>query len=262
MARFHIGGATEFEIESDNWMSALGDALARLGIDAGAVECDVLPDGDIEVRGPAGNFVIHELVAVSVPARPRLGTLPLDLPAAAVLDAPDLTAAKAWRAHEEESEDQLSEIRERTRVLLDKEGNEEVCGAALDLLMEYVPAESGAVLLSHWSGKEMRFVAARGPRARGLVGVPVPSGKGIAGLTVRTGVGTIIREAAADPRHYADVDKRTGYNTHAILSVPVRGAGGVIGCVQLLNPFAGAQFLPWHQTAAQLVAGRIAERLA
>jgi GAF domain-containing protein len=72
----------------------------------------------------------------------------------------------------------------------------------------------------------------------------------------------LIRDANADPRHYDAVDRRTGYDTRAMLSVPVRGEKGVLGCVQLLNPFAGAQFLPWHQAAAQLVAERIAARIA
>jgi len=102
--------------------------------------------------------------------------------------------------------------------------------------------------------------------------VQVPAGRGIAGITVRAGIAITVREATVDPRHYGEVDEHTGYCTHAILSVPIRsntgthgaqgGVGQAIGCVQLLNPLAGTMFVPWHQTAVQRVAARLAERLA
>lgn len=261
MARFRVRGEgfPALALETDNWMSALGEALGRYALsEAAAVECDVLPEGDIQVTFAAGSFVITELVEAEPPT--RLGTLPLDLPPD-LLDAPDVAVAPAWRAFEAGNDEALAELQDRSRAVLDAETADDACRAALDLLMAHVPAESGAVLLADRQTRDLRFVAARGPRARGLVGTPVPSGRGIAGLTVRAGVALTIREATNDPRHYVEVDQHTGYRTHAILSVPVRGPHGPIGCIQLLNPFAGTEFLPWHQTAVQLVAARVAERI-
>jgi len=152
-------------------------------------------------------------------------------------------------------------IADRARAVLDAETAEDAAGAALDVLMEYVPAESAAVLLADRRTRDLRFVAARGPRSRGLAGLPVPSGRGIAGLTVRAGIALTVREVPADPRHYSEVDRRTGYRTAAIVSVPIRGPRGAIGCLQLLNPFADTAFQTWHQAAAFVVAERLAERL-
>lgn len=282
MARFRIEGADvpTVDLESENWMSALGDALSRLEMgDLAGVECDVQPNGDIHVSAPDGRFVIREVA--EAPARVtlggaapaslrhtslRLGTLPLDVPAvepdASGYDAPDPSTAPAYRAKEDNADEIIFEVQDLATALLDSETAEAVCEQGLDILMKFIPAESGAVLIRDRGGPDLRFTAARGPRSRGLVGLPVPSGKGIAGLTVRASIALIIREATQDPRHYGEVDQRTGYRTHGILSVPVRGARGCVGCIQLLNPFAGTQFLPWHQTATQIVAARIAERLA
>ena len=70
-----------------------------------------------------------------------------------------------------------------------------------------------------------------------------------------------VREARQDPRHYAEVDRATGYATHAIVSVPIRSLHATVGCLQLLNPFGGAGFEAWHKAAAQLVAARLATRI-
>lgn len=262
MPLFHIEGPhlPRLELTSDNWMGALGDVLQKLSIDnLNAIECDVRADGDIEVRSPSHAFVIHEVTdgAVAAPRR----ALPHDLPEASVLDAPEPYEAPAWRTHEDGAEQLVAAIDARCSAISEAETADAACAAALDLLMEYVPAESGAILLADRRTRDLRFVAARGPRARGLAGTPVPSGRGIAGLTVRAGIALTIREAAQDPRHYGEVDQRTGYRTQGILSVPVRGARAALGCLQLLNPFGNTGFLPWHQTAAQVVAARLAERI-
>lgn len=266
MARFRVEGEgfAPLLLDADNWMSALGDALSRYGLDeSSGVECDVGADGDIQVGTARGTFRIHEGDAARPSAdrgaEPRLGTLPFDLPSA--VDAPDLAEAPAWHAQSDASDVIVGRLAERSAIVEDAETADVACGWALDLLMEVVPAESGAVLLADRRTRDLRFVAARGPRAKGLVGLPVPSGRGIAGLTVRAGVALTVREAAGDPRHYGEVDRRTGYRTHAILSVPIRGPQAPIGCIQLLNPFAGTWFLPWHQTAAQVVAARVAKRI-
>lgn len=280
MPRFTIDGddVEPLEIESDNWMSALGEALDLLGIqgnEANGVECDVLADGDILVRSPRGQFTIHELVetiarirvgpdtrASAVP-EPRLGNLPFDLPVTATnpLEAPDPTESPSYQARAESAEIILHEIATRCATAFDGRTGADASRAALDLLMEYIPAESGAVLLMEAGGGALRFVAARGPRAARLVGQPLPSGKGIAGLAVRSGVALTVREAKKDPRHYDDLDRKTGYETRAILSVPIRSGRGSIGCVELLNPFAGTDFAPWHQNATQVVATQLGIRI-
>lgn len=127
--------------------------------------------------------------------------------------------------------------------------------------MEFIPAASGAVLRSDSPRGDLRVVIARGPRSRGLVGQVVPARKGIAGIAVRSGVALTVREAANDLRHDADIDARTGYRSIAIRCVPIRNARATLGCVELLNPFAGTEFATWQRSATLRVAARLAPRL-
>lgn len=276
MPRFTIEGkdVDPIEIDADNWMSALGEALSLLGLraeEASGIDCDVLSDGDISVRSPVGAFTIHETVetiarirvgpatrAQAVP-EPRLGSLPFDLPLTATnpLEAPDPTESPCYQARADSAEVIVSEMDGRCATAFGGLDRAAASQAALDLLMEYVPAESGAVLLAESGSESLRFVAARGPRARQLVGQPIPSGKGIAGFAVRSGVALTVREAKKDPHHFGGVDAKTGYQTRAVLTVPIRAGKRTVGCVELLNPFAGTDFAPWHQQAAQLVATRL-----
>jgi hypothetical protein len=214
--------------------------------------------------------VVETIARIRIGNRPgeaptgRLGGLAAhDLPPApsSPLDAPDPTATPSYRVRNESAETILREIHGRLDGF-ESLGADSLPGAALDLLMEFIPAESGAVLLLEPETRALRFVAARGPRAAGLVGQSLPPGRGIAGLAVRAGVALTVREAEKDPRHYGEVDANTGYRTEAILVVPLRTSSGPLGCVELLNPFAGTEFATWHQSATLVVAARVANRLA
>ena len=268
MPRFFIQSADRptFEVESDNWMGALEDALARLALPADTIECDVDAAGDIAVSTPSLRFHIREARDSEVlDAQPRLGALTLDLPRPAqpAHDEEHVVADESRTSHEAElsADEALAHIAGAIKALVDVPDAVEACNQALDLLLKHVPAQSGAVLLVDRTTRDLYFACARGPQSRGLIGMPVPSGRGIAGLTVRAGIALSVREAAADPRHYREIDLRTGYQTHALLSVPLRGVRQALGCIQLLNPIAGTSFEAWHQVAAQTVCTALAERL-
>ncbi len=290
MPRFRIEGpaAVAGVFDADNWMTALGDALARMGVgaDMPGLECEVLDDGDIRVATPGWQFTIHEqqdtvarvaidvpepvravmAAMIAVPTRSPVETAPRSpiedtCDEISDFDAPEPSSSRAFRAMEERADDVLAEIESRATAITTAETADDACNHALDLLMQFVPAESGAVLLMDAATHELRFTTARGPRSRALRGLAIPKGKGIAGLVAGRNVAVTVREARTDARHYAEVDRTVGYTTRALLCVPVRGSAGTLGVLQLLNPFAGAEFLGWHQTAAQLVAAHLAASL-
>ena len=228
-----------------------------------AAQFDLGPDGDIDLLVAQTRFRIQEIPDWAVGARvavaPRLHDFS-DIVRGGSEDAPDPLASPAWSAHEERAEGLLAALQERTAVVLLSETVEDACALGLDLLMEALPVESGAVIAKDRRTDELCFVAARGPRANGLRGARIPPGLGIAGMVARTGASLVVREVRTDPRHFRAVDQATGYVTRSLLAVPLRGTGAPFGCVELLNPFAGDGFAEWHRTAAQLVAARIAAR--
>jgi putative ABC transport system ATP-binding protein len=73
--------------------------------------------------------------------------------------------------------------------------------------------------------------------------IRIPRGSGIAGAVAQSGEALRIDDAYADPRFNREVDKRTGYTTRSILSLPIKNqAGEVFAVAQLLNRRDGQPF--------------------
>ena len=80
--------------------------------------------------------------------------------------------------------------------------------------------------------------------ATGQEGIRFPAGRGIAGEAFHGRAVINVPDAYADPRFNPEVDRRTGYKTRNMLTLPmVSPQGRVVGVFQLLNkrggPFTG-----------------------
>jgi hypothetical protein len=136
----------------------------------------------------------------------------------------------------------------------------EAAGAALTILLKHVPAESAAVLFAGINDTGLRFLAVQGPSADQVRDIVIPFDGGIAGYAYERAADLIVHNAAADPRHLGDVDKKSGYRTQGLLVASLRDEDGVVhGVVELLNP--PGRFQTWHLDAARSVARTLAETL-
>ena len=73
--------------------------------------------------------------------------------------------------------------------------------------------------------------------------IRIPIGSGIAGAVAQTGQVINIPDAYADQRFNPDVDKKTGFHTRSILSLPIKNQqGDVFAVAQLLNRKDGQAF--------------------
>lgn len=249
-------GFDEKPFVADDWLSAMQTALDTVAATTdAALECEIGPDGDIVVVRGDVQFRVRE-AGRSLGPRLRDEDGPALYPRAIDLDAPEPAGLPVWKDREERGEAQLERLEAEVATLLESDGP--LAERALELLLEYVPAESGAVLLPE--ADQLRFAVATGPRAARLAGTTLPRGVGIAGLVCDRAVAMLVREVDANPNHYEGVDRRTGYHTRAILCVPVRTGAGGVGCIELLNPFGGSDFASWHLAAAQVVAAALTAR--
>lgn len=66
-----------------------------------------------------------------------------------------------------------------------------------------------------------------------------PVGIGIAGYVAETGETLNVPDAYKDSRFNKNIDEQTGYNTKAILCMPICIRGQVIGVVQMVNKYSG-----------------------
>jgi hypothetical protein len=77
--------------------------------------------------------------------------------------------------------------------------------------------------------------------AHGLDRVSIPKTAGIAGWVATHGEPLIINDAYSDERFDKEVDKRSGYRTRSMLSLPIRDADGrTIGVYQAVNKLTGS----------------------
>jgi GAF domain-containing protein len=71
--------------------------------------------------------------------------------------------------------------------------------------------------------------------------IRVPLGVGVAGTAAVTGETINVPDAYADPRFNPEVDRRTGFRTRNLFTVPMTGRDGkVLGVFQVVNKRGGA----------------------
>jgi serine phosphatase RsbU (regulator of sigma subunit) len=114
----------------------------------------------------------------------------------------------------------------------------ELLGKILDLAKTLTQAERGTLFLVDEKTKEIWSLIAQGMEKQEI---RLPLGRGIAGHVALTGEIVNIPNAYADARFDPEVDKRTGFRTHNILTLPIRNkAGKIVAALQLLNKEAGS----------------------
>src|SRR6516225_8133400 len=107
----------------------------------------------------------------------------------------------------------------------------------IELITELLGAERATLFLHDPESGELFSRVAQG---EGLTEIRVSDSNGIVGSVFGSGITEIIADAYGDTRFNREVDRRTGYRTRDLLSVPLRNqAGQVMGVTQVLNKRSG-----------------------
>ena len=108
---------------------------------------------------------------------------------------------------------------------------DELLALIVDRSMELLHAERATIFLYDAGTNELISRIAAGAEE-----IRFPADRGIAGAAIQTGQTVVVPDAYADERFNPDVDKRTGFRTRNILSVPLRNhEGKLVGVLQVLN---------------------------
>jgi len=111
-------------------------------------------------------------------------------------------------------------------------------GRILEVAKTLAKAERGTLFLVDEKTEEIWSLIAHGLEKQEI---RLPLGRGIAGHVAKTGEIVNIPDAYADPRFDPAVDKRTGFHTRNILTLPIRNtAGKIVAALQLLNKLQGS----------------------
>lgn len=122
-------------------------------------------------------------------------------------------------------------------------------------------SEEASVIIRDGDAGDLRFLSAIGQVADQLIGMKIPSGKGIAGFVFSSGQPMAVADVGQEETFYAEVDKTTGYSTQTILATPLRHNGEIIGVLEYVNrvgepPYES--FTPFEMDKAALFAEAIA----
>jgi signal transduction histidine kinase len=113
---------------------------------------------------------------------------------------------------------------------------DELLRECLQIALDVVNADAGTLYLYNSERNTLVFRYVIGEKANELMGLEIPADKGIAGEVFQTGQPKITEDVTAEARHFRDVDRRTGYQTRNMVTVPLRDIEGrPIGVIQALN---------------------------
>jgi HD-GYP domain-containing protein (c-di-GMP phosphodiesterase class II) len=98
-------------------------------------------------------------------------------------------------------------------------------------LTTVMEAERSSLFLVDEESDELYSVVAQHQKE-----IRFPKGMGIAGAVAATGLSLLIPDAYRDARFNPEIDRKTGFRTRSILSVPLKNRSGeVLGVAQVLN---------------------------
>lgn len=135
------------------------------------------------------------------------------------------------------SEQLLKVIFEYTAKIANEKKLETVLILMANMGREMIVADRCTVWLIDSARQELFTVV-----AHGVGEIRIPYGSGLVGSAISSGEPIMIDDAYKDPRHNPDNDKKTGYRTKAIMTIPFRNnEGEVIGAYQAINKMTEAQ---------------------
>jgi len=136
-----------------------------------------------------------------------------------------------------------------TRHLAGPVSLEQILENVIDSALQVLDAERGTVFLYDPKTNELYTKVSTGAAATGQPGdgpgveppsishdIRIPADRGIAGETAQKRELINVPDCYADPRFNRDVDRKTGYRTRCLLSIPLLGVDEtLVGVLQVLN---------------------------
>ncbi len=135
---------------------------------------------------------------------------------------------------------ELSFLHETGRLLTATLDLDDVLHSLMSQVRDYFQVEAVSVALVDDESEQLTFRVAVGGGSEVVTGLSMPLGDGIAGWVAREGEAVVIADAYSDPRFYADIDRKTGFNTTMLLAVPIETDHRTIGVIEVMNPLSGS----------------------
>jgi signal transduction histidine kinase len=153
--------------------------------------------------------------------------------------APQATEPLLVRSLEEalrREQKKVALVQEVSRALSESGDLDSLLILIMTKVTELMEADRSTLYLLTEDGRQLWSKVTQGDER---VEIRLDVGEGIAGWVGQTREIVNIPDAYADQRFYPAVDLKSGYRTRSILCVPMLGAGGTVGVLQVLNKHGG-----------------------
>jgi phosphoserine phosphatase RsbU/P len=149
----------------------------------------------------------------------------------------ELRRSSDEKLREDHTIENLRKVLALTSVLNSTLKLNELLALIMKTSSEVMHSEVASLLLIDEASNELVFRVALGGKGAELEErFRVKMGEGIAGSVAASGKPEIVNEPQKDPRFAKRFDNSTGFVTRAILCVPMKAKGKVIGVLQAINP--------------------------
>ena len=115
----------------------------------------------------------------------------------------------------------------------------EVMQSMLVQMNEFLHAEAISIALVDKQSNELVYQVAAGIGSNDIVGIRLPSNRGVSGWVMEHGKPALVYDSSQEPRIVKLGDERTGHHTRAMICAPITYKSTVLGTIQAINPTDG-----------------------
>lgn len=112
----------------------------------------------------------------------------------------------------------------------------------LSCALELLNAADGSLMLIDEETDELVFVLVHGAVRETLPGIRFDRRQGIAGWVAENAKPVVVNNVLTDLRFLRDVDEHVGFETRALVAVPLAARGRMLGVIEVLNKRSGEDF--------------------
>ncbi len=149
----------------------------------------------------------------------------------------------------------IAELGKAVTSTLDRETIRETI---LERLSQLIRARNWTLFLLDREQGELSFALVAGMEGKQVEGLRLKLGQGLAGQAAATGKAILVPDASADPRFDPALDRKSGFTTRSLITLPLKLREEVIGVLQIVNPedagLFNADALPILELLADFVA--------
>lgn len=102
--------------------------------------------------------------------------------------------------------------------------------------------EASSLLLVNSENNKLYFEISIGSKEEELKNYSLNMGEGIAGWVAKNSTSLIVNDVDTDPRYFAEIGDKIGFNTKSILAVPMLIKDECVGVIEIINRTDGGYF--------------------